>query len=210
MDIKPDGLDAKGFILLDELDHNEIAPFIRKYLNKFSKTSILYYGLNLMLFVIPCIIFIMDIQKPSTIIFDWGYHYFIGFTIAFLLIPLHEYIHVLAYKSQGANNTSYDMNLSKFYFMALADNFVANSKEFMIVALAPFITISCILLLCLPFVSHDLVLTILGTLFAHTAMCSGDFGLVAYFEFHKNKKMVTYDDTKNKKSYFYALQFVQK
>jgi len=58
--------------------------------------------------------------------------------IAFALIPSHEYIHVLAYKSKGAKNTSCDANLKKFYFMAIAYRFVANKKEFQIVALAPF------------------------------------------------------------------------
>jgi hypothetical protein len=40
-------------------------------------------------------------------------------------------------------------------------------------------------------------------LFAHTAMCSGDFGLLNYFEFYKDKEIVTYDDVENKISYFY-------
>ena len=124
--------------------------------------------------------------------------------IAFLLVPLHEYIHVLAYKSQGATNTSYDANLKKFYFMALADKFVANKKEFEVVALAPFTSITTILIIFLFVVSHTWALTIVGILLTHTAMCSGDFGLLSYFEFHKDKKVVTFDDVENKVSYFYG------
>ena len=35
-------------------------------------------------------------------------------------------------------------------------------------------------------------------------MCSGDFGLLNYFEFNKEKQIVTYDDVENKISYFYG------
>lgn len=44
----------------------------------------------------------------------------------------------------------------------------------------------------------------MGVLLAHTAMCSGDFGLLSYFEFNKEKNVVSYDDVENKISYFYA------
>jgi RNA polymerase sigma factor (sigma-70 family) len=39
---------------------------------------------------------------------------------------------------------------------------------------------------------------------AHAAMCSGDFGLLSYFEYHKTKQVATYDDVENKISYFYG------
>ncbi|MBK7637511.1 MAG: DUF3267 domain-containing protein [Saprospiraceae bacterium] len=87
-----------------------------------------------------------------------------GIIFAFLLILVHEYIHVLAYKSQGANRTSYDSNWKKLYFMALADKFVANKKEFSIVALAPFVVINSILILGLFLVKGLWCFTILGTL----------------------------------------------
>jgi hypothetical protein len=139
--------------------------------------------------------------------FDFGnrlMHFSYGLAIAFLLIPLHEYIHVLAYKSQGATNTSYDVNIKKFYFMALADKFVANKKEFEIVALAPFVIITVILTILFFIVNPNWTLTIIGVLLTHTAMCSGDFGLLSYFEFNKDKQVVTYDDIENKISYFYG------
>ena len=88
--------------------------------------------------------------------------------------------------------------------MALADQFVANKKEFEVVALAPFAVISLTLLVLLFVASPSWTITIIGTLLAHTAMCSGDFGLLSYFEFHKDKQPVTYDDVESKTSYFYG------
>jgi hypothetical protein len=124
--------------------------------------------------------------------------------LAITLLPLHEYIHVLAYKFLGANNTSYAANLKKFYFMALADKFVASKKEFEFVALAPFVVISSLLIVMLFVVRSEWTLTIASMLLAHTAMCSGDFGLLSYLQFNKKRQVVSYDDIENKLSYFYG------
>jgi hypothetical protein len=204
MKIKPEQLSELRYDLLDRLEHKELIPFVKKYLNKKTYTSIFYYGVNLILFLIAIVIFIFDFQKADFALLTWIYHYFIGFTLAFLLVPLHEYIHVVAYRSQGAENTSYDANIKKFYFMALADKFVANRKSFTVVALAPFMVISGLLLASLFFINHTWSLTVWGILLCHTAMCSGDFGILSYFELHKDKEVVTYDDVENKISYFYG------
>lgn len=189
---------------MTRLEHNELPVFLRKYLNKRTTISIVFYGLNIVFLLVAMFLFIINFQERMLAILNWAYHYFIGFSIAFLLVPLHEYIHVLAYKSQGAKNTSYDSNIKKFYFMALADKFVANKNEFRIVALAPFISITIILLLLLTISTYNWSLTILGILLCHTAMSSGDFSLLSFFEFHSDKEVVTYDDVENKITYFYG------
>ncbi len=88
--------------------------------------------------------------------------------------------------------------------MALVDRFLVNKKEFQVVALAPFIFISASLITLLFLNDTNWALTITGTLLTHMAMCSGDFGLLSYFEYHNDKEVVAYDDIKNGMSYFYA------
>ncbi len=126
-----------------------------------------------------------------------------GLLATFTLIPLHEYIHALAYKYVGAKNTSYDMNLKKFYFMAMADKFVANAKQFRIVILAPFITISLACLLLFFILSGNWIYFPIGLFFTHTLFCSGDFGLLCYYETHKQKDIYTYDDKATGETFFY-------
>jgi len=46
----------------------------------------------------------------------------------------------------------------------------------------------------------------MATLLAHTAMCSGDFGLLSYFDYHRDKDIVTYDEVESNISYFYSRQ----
>lgn len=204
MKIKPEELTSHGYILVDKLAHKELIPFVRTYLNKHTPISIFYTFFNLVLAGISIFWFWKSYGTDGFKLGD-GFTYFsYGLAIAFALIPIHEYIHVLAYKSQGAHNTSYDANLKKFYFMALADKFVANKKEFRIVALAPFVVITTTLFLLLCFTDNLWTFTIFGVLLTHTAFSSGDFGILSYFEFHKEKEIVTYDDKENSISYFYG------
>ena len=128
MKIRPEELIEKGFVQLDKLEHKELIPFIKIYIKKLTKYSIIYNVSNFIIFGLTAFLFMSGFKHPD---FDFGnrlMHFSYGLAIAFLLIPLHEYIHVLAYKSQGATNTSYDVNIKKFYFMALADKFVANNS----------------------------------------------------------------------------------
>ena len=204
MKIRPEELDDNDYILLEKLDHKELILFVRTYLKKRTKYAMFYYFANLILFGLLVFLFLKNYHLPDYSIANQLNHLSYGIALSFVLLPFHEYIHVLAYKTQGAENTSYDANFKKFYFMALADRFVANKKEFEVVALSPFIIISTILIILYFNVDSDWDLTISGILLAHTAMCSGDFGLLSYFEYNKEKKVVTYDDIKNKISYFYG------
>lgn len=204
MKIKPAEITEKGYVLLDQLEHRELVPFIRTHLKKPTKYSILYYGSNFLVFAIAGYGFVTGMHSPDYNIGDRFTHFAYGLAIAFALIPIHEFIHVLAYKSQGAANTSYDANLKKFYFMALADQFVASKKEFEVIALAPFVLITSALIISVFIVNEKWELTISGILLAHTAMCSGDFGLLSYFDFNKDREIITYDDINKKITYFYG------
>lgn len=206
MKIKPEELTENGYVLIDQLGHKELVPFIRTYMKKRTKYSVLYYIGNFLILGLVGYLFVQGFNLPSYSFGERFSFFSYGLAIAFCLLPLHEYIHVLAYKSQGATDTSYDANLKKFYFMALADKFVANKKEFEVVALAPFIIITSTLIIGLLFANTNWTLIIASVLLAHTGMCSGDFGLLSYFEFNKGKQIVTYDDVKNKTSYFYELK----
>jgi len=90
--------------------------------------------------------------------------------------------------------------------MALADKFVASKKEFHVVALTPFIVISAGLLAAAALSGTLWSFAWLGALVVHTACCSGDFGLLSYFDFHSDKEVVTFDDKAEGMSYFLARQ----
>lgn len=204
MDLKPEALESNGYVLMEKLEHMELIPFVRLYMGKRTRFAILYTICNLLVFAATAYYLIHN-YKASVFSMEEGLiRLFYGFGVAFLLLPVHEFVHVLAYKSQGALHTSYDANLKKFYFLAVADKFVANKREFRIVALAPIVLISTFLIILSFFTGPLWTLTVLGALLVHTAFCSGDFGMLCYFDFHENKDIVTYDDRAEKVSFFYG------
>lgn len=203
MKLNPEELSAPQYALLERIDHKDMIPFVQTYMKKWTLSSVFYYAVNLLLFVI--VVFLMAYYAASAQV-KWtealGY-LASGIGFFFLLIPLHEYLHALAYRWQGATQTSFDMNLRKFYFLAIADKFVANRTEFRIVALAPFVVISGTLIFLLLFVNQLQLFTVLGALIMHTSACSGDFALLSFYNLHPHKTILTYDDKANKISYFY-------
>jgi len=203
MNLKPEELEENGYILLDEMNHAEIVPFVKKFLHKRTWFSSLYY-LSVIISFALLLFFCMKLYHPgnygiSKILLQIS----LGIPLTLALIPVHELIHALAYKLQGAKKTSFDYNLQRFYFLAIADKFVTSKREFKIIALSPFLAISLALLISSYLTGEGWRVMILTTLMIHTIACSGDFALLSYFEFNREKKVVTYDDKENKVSFFY-------
>lgn len=201
MNLKPEELEEAGYSLYEKIEHHDIIPFVRKYLRQWTPSIKLYIFFNIAFLGVLTtkVLLTRDLGCSGEELFA---HISYGVALSFLLVPLHEYIHVLAYRSQGARNTSYGANLRKLYFYAVADRFVADRKEFRIIALAPFISIST-LFITLAFVATPLwSVSFLSVLAAHASMCAGDFALLSYFDVNRKKQMITWDDAENKISYF--------
>lgn len=204
MKLRPEDLIKEGYVLKDRLYHDDLIPFLKESLKNRTFVIQLYYALNILLLLIIFLFFGIDYYYSP--IFSWGLkisYLSLGILLSFFLIPIHEYLHSLAYKFVGATKTSYDVNLKKFYFMALADQFVMDYKEFRIVALTPFVCISLACIMIFIFPLGIFKYTAIAILLTHTAFCSGDFALWNYFEYNRNIGLVIYDDIEKRVSYFY-------
>ncbi len=106
MELKPEALREHGFILLDSLDHQQLIPFVQKYLKKSTSISWIDQGINIF-FVsfIVCLIWKSVYIENIKFVDCFSYLSF-GTLFVFLLMPVHEYIFFLAYKSQGTQHTS--------------------------------------------------------------------------------------------------------
>lgn len=204
MQITPTQLESSGYTLLDRLEHEQMTTFIQQYVKKRNWYGWGYYALTAIFMAGIAATAVYSYQRQLLSIERMSTAFFWSFLVAFALVPLHEFIHVLAYKKLGAINTSYDVLWRKLMFLAVADQFVASRREFIVVALAPCVTISVLLLALLPFVSPFYFYLITCVLFWHFSFCAGDFGLLSYFAYHADKEVVTYDDKANRISYFYA------
>jgi len=202
MKLTPEELENHGYRLIEKLNHHELIPFVKKYLYRVSFWPVFFLAFNFTLLAIiggmigkAIAVEELDASRAlgSTAI---------GLGLAFLLIPLHEFIHAIAYRICGAEEVTYDADLKKMVFMAIAHRFVATKNEFRFVAIAPFAVISLLAFAAIPFFSGYQTYTILGLIFTHAAFCGGDFAMSGYYSCHKHMEVVTWDDKENKVSYF--------
>jgi hypothetical protein len=202
MKLKPEELSDKGYVLLAALHHKELMPFVSIYIKKNTLFTWLYRVGN-MLAACLVVFLIMRTKGQHIPAGDLLLHLCYGFALLLLLIPLHEWLHLLAYKSMGAAHTSLHINLKKFIFLAVADQFVADKKEFRLVALAPFATITALLVTGICLVPPLWAIALAIALMIHTIVCVGDFAMLSFWQYHQSKEIVTYDDKQGGISYFY-------
>jgi hypothetical protein len=189
-------------VLSETLDHNDLAGFIKPWMNKKNKyirTYKIVLGLGLLFvgFLVGSMLsrWTIDNTMISGISF--------GVLFSFFLIPIHEIIHGLAFKIKGAKSVQYKAYWKKLVFYAIADKFSVNYNDFRLVALAPFVTIT-IFCLVLALVFTDYWVFFITVAYSHTAFCGGDFGLLSYMYENRESKILTVDDVDNKKTYFYV------
>ncbi len=195
-----------SYHLLLMLPHDEIMPFVEEQFRNKSAIIKVYIGLNILLLAAMIVVAKFDISNGLIGGFSILKYIGVGALLVFTVgIPLHEGLHGLAYKLSGAPKISFGGNWRKFYFYAVADQFVANKVSFFFVALLPFVAINAFSLIPVFFVEISAKWILLGILFFHTTACAGDFAMLGFYEQHRHcKELLTFDDVEGKQSYFYA------
>ena len=203
MNILAEELDAHGYRVMEEMSHEEIVSFVRKYMRIHNAVTISFVIFNVIL--VAAFIYLMVISStPVDSILSYASAGLLLFIV--FLLPLHELIHGLVYKLVGAAKVSYHSDWKKMVFYAMADRFVANRSEFYKVAMAPFIIINGLLIIACATLPGPWTWVCWGALIMHTGGCYGDFGLISFFYQHPLKEVVTYDDAAQKKSFFLVKQ----
>ncbi|MEO1263625.1 MAG: DUF3267 domain-containing protein [Bacteroidota bacterium] len=195
-----------SYSLLLVLPHNDILPFISKYLN--AKTAVMrfYFGFLVAVSLGMILWAAWDIEQGSIGFWQLLKYFMLGAVPVFLLlIPLHEGLHGLAYLFVGAKKISFGANLRMFYFYAVADRYIARRNDFIFVAILPFLVVSAIACISMFFVPVHWKWMFVGVLFIHTTACAGDFAMLGFYESYRHAKdLLTYDDVREKRSYFYV------
>ncbi len=192
------------FKLLDKLHYDSIVEFATDYLRKRTRTITIYLLLIIAFFLIQWTAFVYGITVQDLNFISLLKQFLYGLIISMtIVIPLHELIHGIGYFLLGARKIRFGAALKHFAFYAVADDFVAGRAGFIFLALSPFVVVSILNLLGFFLVHGYAGYTYISVLFFHATMCAGDFALLSYFEFHRDKELYTFDDVKNKTSYFY-------
>lgn len=192
--------DSGRFELLRELPFAAIAPFVTEYYwKKRGPVVYLHYAVSLLFAILWLVAGLRGEGTLSDWLVTWGG----GLGLFFLLLPIHEALHGLAYKYHGATDVRYGFEWRQLIAYATAHNFVIDRRRFVGVALLPFLVINGLLLLAAVLLPQHSVL-LLAALFWHTSGTAGDFALLNYLWFHRDRDVYTYDDAETKTSYFYA------
>ena len=193
-----------GFKLLDKLHYDGIVEFATQYLRKRTRSIKAYLILIIVFFILQWSAFVYGIIVSEMNFISLLKQFLYGLIISMtIVIPLHELIHAIGYFILGARKIRFGAVLKHFAFYAVADDFVANRKGFIFLAISPFVVVSILNIFGFFFVHGYAGYTYISVLFFHATMCAGDFAMLSYFEYHKDKELYTFDDVKNKTSYFY-------
>lgn len=195
------------FVLLDELNYDSIVDFTAKYIRKRNPSMVLFY-----IFMVGAFLLVI-----GSLVYGVVYHnrefggimkqYLYGLILSFsAMIPIHEIIHGIIYVLLGARKVYFGAEFKQFAFYAVADEFVTGKTGFYLLAVGPFLTISILSLLGFILVPGIASYTYISILFFHTTMCIGDFALMSYYDTNKDKNIYTFDDIKNRVSYYYYLK----
>lgn len=195
------------FVLLDELKYDEIVEFTGKYIRKNNPSMIFFFVFMAVTFLLTLASLIYGMVDHHREFGSIMKQYLYGLILSFsVMIPIHEIIHGVIYVLLGARKVRFGAEFKQFAFYAVADEFVTGKTGFYLLAMGPFLAVSVLCLLGFILVPGLASYTYISILFFHTTMCIGDFALMSYYDTHKDKKIYTFDDVKNRVSFFYYLK----
>lgn len=188
-----------------ELSFQDIIPFVLKNIRKRGVMSWLYFIVNLGMLGIIIAQIIMGFIDHSLSWQRMLLQTLSGiFAGSILVIPLHELIHGLAYRILGARQIKFGADLQQFFFYVTADRHPVSGFQILFLALLPFLIINAIAgFITIQFAPQALLFTSLFLL-SHNIMCIGDFAISNFVQ-RSEKRIFSFDEIKEKKSYFYEL-----
>jgi len=185
-----------------KVPYDELINFVIDYLRRKSGLMVLFWSI--------CIIFtgiVINVRINISGYFPFiniVSHSLLGLIIfPILLIPIHEFMHVIPFWFTGARKIRIGMDLKQYLFYVTAHRHVSNSDHFRFIALTPFLIISVCLLVLIFFLPGLWKWSLSILLFVHTTMCAGDFAMLNFFWINRKKKIYTWDDADEKAAYFY-------
>ena len=200
MRLNPERLSTAEYALLAEMTHTSLAEFVIEYFIR-RRTWLVWLHHAMSLAAIAAVVLMIAAQDLAV-----G-RVFTVFGLAFLtllivILPLHELLHAVAYRLMGARDIRWDYSVKMAAVWVVAHHFVATTRPFLFVALAPF-TIN-VALIAGAIAYPKLAVYLLFVLIWHLHGAIGDWSLLNFIWIHRRRGFWTFDDADLKKSYFYG------
>lgn len=193
-----------AYSLIHELEFSEMIPFVLENIRKRGIIPWLYMGINLIFLFLIIICIVGGVRAELLSAWKVIGQLLGGFLAGSILVVLpHELLHGLAYRLLGARKIQFGMDLQQFIFYVSAHRFTISKGQLAFLAMTPFVLINLVLITLTLVWLQQYVIFSATLLFFHNIMCIGDFAVLNYACRHKGD-LYTYDDTRSKKSYFFA------
>jgi hypothetical protein len=198
--------DPGQFELIAAVDQHRIKDFVLQQIMT-DKKIVPVYMVYQTLFFLTAIFFL-----TRAIILgyrgNWMYLLVTALSIIFcftLLVVIHESLHAIALKLSGAPKVTISGFWRKFIFFAEADQFVLGKNAFLFVALTPLVLVQIVTVIGIIIWFHQpLLYFFLMVMTIHSFFCSGDMALVTLFYRFPGRKIFTYDNHSEKRSYYFV------
>ena len=196
-----DELSSSDYVLLGEMTHQTLADFVIDYfLRRTSWLTRAHHAMSLATLVAAIAVAVMQNRGVLRTLGD----FVVALAALFVVIlPLHEALHAAGYRLVGARDIRWDYSPRLMAVWVIAHRFVAGTREFAFVALAPFVVLNVALIAgAILFPSHAVLL--LFVLLLHLHGCAGDWSLLNFVWLHRERGFWTFDDAESGKSYFFG------
>jgi hypothetical protein len=193
-----------AYTKVHELEFSEMIPFVLSNIRKRGIIPLLYLGINLIFLFLIIIIIVGGVRLELLTAWSIIWQLFGGFLAGSILVIVpHELLHGLAYWLLGARKIQFGADLQQFIFYVTAHRFTISKGELAFLAMTPFVLINLALITLTLIWAREYMLFSATLLFCHNIMCIGDFAILNYAFTHRGE-LYTYDDTLNKKSFFFT------
>lgn len=183
-----------------DVSHKHLLNFVADYFwRKRTSIILLHHAISV---VLTGLLIVIAALSDSSVEWWMGR---LGLAVVLLLVailPLHEVIHAIAYRLQGARDIRWGIQWMPLAVYVVAHDFVVNRAMFTFLALAPTVIIGAALLVCaaagVPDRASPLMLALL-----HHGGTAGDWALLNFFLAHGGTEIVTVDDADRHRSLFF-------
>jgi len=203
MGLKAEDLeDQSKYRQIIAVSYSSLIDFVLDYLGRKSGLMIFFWSACLIFLAIA--LFVRINLSGYFLLKNIITHSTLGLIVFPLLsIPLHEILHIIPFFLAGARKIRVGMDLKQYIFYVTAHRHVASARQFSIVALVPFVTVTIALFVLILFSPGLWKWSLSLFLFVHTTMCAGDFALLNFLWLNRHRKIYTWDDADEKMAYFY-------
>jgi len=192
-----------AFRLVYRLDFQEMVPFVLEQIKRRGLFSWFYAAINLFMLGFIILYSINTLVDHSLTWKSFMAQLIPGILAgSFLVIPVHELIHGLAYRILGARKIIFGADLKQLIFFVTANRYPVRGYEIHLLTLSPFVIINLVTAGISLWLYPNYLLFAGVFLLSHNIMCIGDFAISNYVNKAKGK-IYNFDEPENKTSYFF-------